>query len=180
MRIKPSPSLVASGAVDEDLIEMAAYCDKHTPAEFLLDLKEGEVVSPSIQREISRQQRRISRPMLQLEPEVVPTVIVLTSSAPTKKNLLLNLDHLVPHRIFQSVFDGTDRERIHKRREVVTAICKYWALKREAGRGAPLIKRLQIEVCFFYGTYNIAVGEYNSQDYTRANCRDAETDGGVA
>jgi hypothetical protein len=150
MRIKPSPSLVAGGGVDEELIDMAAFCDKHTPAEFLLDLKEGEVVSPSIQREISRQQRRIERPTLQLEPEVIPTVVVLTSSASSKKNLLLNLDHLVPQSIFTSVFDATDRDMIHKRREVVTAICKYWALKREAGRGAPLIKRLQIEVFFLW------------------------------
>jgi hypothetical protein len=149
MRIKPSPSLVAAGGVDEDLVEMAAFCDKHTPAEFLLDLNEGDVVSPSIQREISRQQRRIARPALYLEPEVVPNIVVLTSNSTgnSKKNLLLTLDHLIPHSIFESVFEATDREKIHKRREVVTAICKYWALKREAGRGAPLIKRLQIEVC---------------------------------
>lgn len=36
-----------------------------------------------------------------------------------------------------------------KRAELITAICKYWSLKKEARRGAALLKRLHLEV--FYG-----------------------------
>lgn len=144
MKISPSPSEAAAyiaGASDQ-LVTMAAYCDKHTPAEYLLGLSDGDVVSPSLHREISRQQRRVSRPILELRPEVVP----LFSTGISGKNAE-SMEHLVPMRIFDKVMREVEVwKMVDKRAQVVTAICKYWALKREAGRGAPLIKRLQIEV----------------------------------
>lgn len=35
---------------------------------------------------------------------------------------------------------------LKKKSQVVTSICRYWSLKRESRRGAPLLKRLHLEV----------------------------------
>jgi hypothetical protein len=34
---------------------------------------------------------------------------------------------------------------IRKRNDFILMVCKYWSLKREARRGAPLLKRLHLE-----------------------------------
>jgi hypothetical protein len=35
---------------------------------------------------------------------------------------------------------------MRKKQELIATICKYWSLKRESRRGAPLLKRLHLEV----------------------------------
>lgn len=52
---------------------------------------------------------------------------------------------IVPHAVYHSVETAISRFAIRKRKEFVAEACKYWTLKREARRGAPLIKRLQLD-----------------------------------
>jgi hypothetical protein len=49
--------------------------------------------------------------------------------------------HYIAHRILQGL--GT---QVSQRNQFVKQMCKYWALKREMRRGAPLLKRLHLEV----------------------------------
>jgi len=53
---------------------------------------------------------------------------------------------LVPHYIVGKVMDYISRAQINNKTRIVLSICKYWSLKREARRGAPLLKRLHLEV----------------------------------
>lgn len=38
------------------------------------------------------------------------------------------------------------RARLKRMKDCVERVCRYWSLKREARRGAPLLKRLHLEV----------------------------------
>jgi NuA3 HAT complex component NTO1 len=53
---------------------------------------------------------------------------------------------LIPQYIVGKVMDYISKAQMKKKIHVVLSVCKYWSLKREARRGAPLLKRLHLEV----------------------------------
>ena len=53
---------------------------------------------------------------------------------------------VVPAVVFSTVDASLQRFTIRKRKEFVEKACKYWTLKREARRGAALLKRLQLQL----------------------------------
>ena len=53
---------------------------------------------------------------------------------------------LVPQFILKRVLEYVGRLTIRKKRDALLHVAKYWSLKREARRGAPLLKRLHLEV----------------------------------
>lgn len=53
---------------------------------------------------------------------------------------------VVPATLYSSVESSLQRFAVRKRREFSADICRYWTLKREAKRGAALIKRLQLQM----------------------------------
>ncbi|KAL7268075.1 hypothetical protein RUND412_009318 [Rhizina undulata] len=56
---------------------------------------------------------------------------------------------VIPHKIYQAVVDSLSDYDISRKEEYVAELCKYWSLKREARRGATLIKRLQLQMDSF-------------------------------
>jgi NuA3 HAT complex component NTO1 len=52
---------------------------------------------------------------------------------------------IVPAIIVNRITQYIHRIKIRKKIELVQLICRYWSLKREARRGAPLLKRLHLE-----------------------------------
>ncbi|KAJ9124318.1 hypothetical protein QFC22_001118 [Naganishia vaughanmartiniae] len=52
---------------------------------------------------------------------------------------------LVPAIIVTKLLQYVQRVKLRRMREYVEKICRYWSLKREARRGAPLLKRLYLE-----------------------------------
>lgn len=56
---------------------------------------------------------------------------------------------VVPHAVYHNVENALMKFSVRKRKEFVMEACKYWTLKREARRGAALIKRLQLQLDAF-------------------------------
>lgn len=52
---------------------------------------------------------------------------------------------LVPKIIVDRIMQYIGKLNFRQKREFVVLVCKYWSLKREARRGAPLLKRLHLE-----------------------------------
>jgi NuA3 HAT complex component NTO1 len=53
---------------------------------------------------------------------------------------------VIPSVVYDSVENSLQRFTVRKRRDFASDMCKYWTLKREARRGAALIKRLQLQM----------------------------------
>jgi NuA3 HAT complex component NTO1 len=53
---------------------------------------------------------------------------------------------VIPQAVYDIVEASVARFNIRKRREFVAEACRYWTLKREARRGAALLKRLQLQM----------------------------------
>lgn len=53
---------------------------------------------------------------------------------------------VVPAVVFTTVDASLARFALRKRKEFVIEACKYWTLKREARKGAALLKRLQLSL----------------------------------
>lgn len=56
---------------------------------------------------------------------------------------------VVPQAVYHNVENSLIKFNIRKRKEFVQEACKYWTLKREARRGAALLKRLQLQMDSF-------------------------------
>jgi len=52
---------------------------------------------------------------------------------------------LVPALIVNRIISYISKVTLRKKLEFVHTLCRYWSLKREARRGAPLLKRLHLE-----------------------------------
>jgi hypothetical protein len=53
---------------------------------------------------------------------------------------------LVPGIIVASILQYVQKVKLKRARDYIEKVCRYWSLKREARRGAPLLKRLYLEV----------------------------------
>jgi NuA3 HAT complex component NTO1 len=53
---------------------------------------------------------------------------------------------VVPAIVYNTVESSLVRFNVRKRKEFVEKACRYWTLKREARRGAALLKRLQLQL----------------------------------
>lgn len=53
---------------------------------------------------------------------------------------------IVPQVVFDAIEYAIQKYSFRKRKEFIAEVCKYWTLKREARRGAALLKRLQLQM----------------------------------
>lgn len=67
---------------------------------------------------------------------------------------------LVPAIVVSRLMDYISRIVLRKKQIFLLAVCKYWSLKREARRGAPLLKRLHLEVCLNFPFVVVMIRSY--------------------
>ena len=53
---------------------------------------------------------------------------------------------IIPQYCFDNIWNHVKYLKVNNLKKFVTTVCRYWSLKREHRRGAPLLKRLHLEV----------------------------------
>ncbi|KAF8757838.1 PHD-finger [Rhizoctonia solani] len=87
---------------------------------------------------------RVAPPSPSLPP-VIPVSPARSPKKTSRPQVQATGPPLVPSMIVDRIFDHIHRINFRKKRPFLLAVCKYWSLKREARRGAPLLKRLHLE-----------------------------------
>lgn len=144
-----------------------SYCDKHCPAEYAKESDVAHAIEETkkyFKKAMRGQQWAVNQEtaatMAATNQQAItahePNSSVLTgqmASADNKKKgsqAEKNVTQLpsgapvIPRIVFDIVEKSLSRFNITKRREFVAEVCKLWTLKREARRGAALLKRLQL------------------------------------
>jgi len=152
-----------------DASVLKAFCDKHVPADWRRehDVDHAIVNSMDYYRYAMRgklwadsQQAaltNISPPPqdpLVTEPETPNTKITLKlnpkgANANKTPKIVWKLPSgafVIPQSLYNSIEGSLQRFMINKRRVFAAEMCKYWTLKREARRGAALLKRFQVQM----------------------------------
>jgi NuA3 HAT complex component NTO1 len=128
---------------------LRAYCPKHLPVS-----RNSRLSSPFADQQAE------ARAALDMDddldssysgtpmaPRIMPNArgAVTTKSARAHAKSYRPGPPIVPHMIVESLLKYTMKINIRKREQFVERLCRYWSLKREARRGAPLLKRLHLE-----------------------------------
>lgn len=102
---------------------LACYCEKHLPKE--------------------QQEARLKA--LAQDGQMTSPNSKLSKSARAYAKTYKTGPPLVPHIIVERILNYITKVNVRKKNEFVYMVCRYWSLKREARRGAPLLKRLHLE-----------------------------------
>ncbi|KAJ8105673.1 hypothetical protein OPT61_g10036 [Boeremia exigua] len=156
LRMKPSQS---SNPLDSTVLK--AYCDRHTPNDWRRENDvEGAIAdAKAFYRHTMRHVRWPDSQAYALsigsthaahtiedEDDVVPGSNKRKRGQPAKSWRLPSGAPVVPQAVYHNVENALIKFNIRKRKEFVQEACKYWTLKREARRGAALLKRLQLQM----------------------------------
>ena len=158
------------GPASLDASVLKAFCDKHVPPEWRKnnDVNEATLEAMSYYRYTMRgklwadsQQTAASmQANTQTHERALPSIeeptAKLTSPGKRKKTQppkntwkLPSGAPVIPSIVYDAVENLLQRFSVRARKQFATDMCKYWTLKREARRGAALIKRLQLQMEMF-------------------------------
>jgi NuA3 HAT complex component NTO1 len=160
------------GLAITDASSMQAFCDKHVPQEHrrLYDVEAATAAAKEYYKREMRhrkwadsQQSALSlmpasnlQPIESIELKQEDEVPLKGAEATQEKKRRYEAERkmwkmpsgapIVPQVVVAAVDNALLRFTIRKRKEFVAEACKYWTLKREARRGAALLKRLQLQM----------------------------------
>ena len=141
---------------------LKAYCDRHTPSDWRREYDVDSAVADS-KAFYRHTMRHIRWPDSQAYALSIGSTHAMPSiegvdddevagsnkrkrGQSTKSWRLPSGAPVVPQAVFHNVENTLIKFNVRKRKEFVQEACKYWTLKREARRGAALLKRLQLQM----------------------------------
>lgn len=157
LRMKSSQS---SNPLDGTVLK--AYCDRHTPSDWRREYDVDSAVADT-QAFYRQNMRHVRWPDSQAyalsigSTHAMPSIEGAddddtTGSHKRKRAHSIRSWRLpsgapvVPQAVYHNVENTLIKFNVRKRKEFVQEACKYWTLKREARRGAALLKRLQLQM----------------------------------
>ena len=168
LRMKTSQGALA--VLDGGMV-LKAFCDKHCPPDYA---KENDVYQAT--RAAKKHYKRTMRGRIWADNQAIANVIAaqhrnaITEHPPdesqmtgAKNTAVLGGDKkkgqppknlwklpsgapIIPLAVFEIVESSIQRFPFRKRKDFLSEACRYWTLKREARRGAALLKRLQLQM----------------------------------
>lgn len=159
------------GPASLDASVLKAFCDKHVPADWRREndvaaatadaieyyhyTMRGRLWADSQQAALtySSNAGRVGSTLEGGEEGSTPKINLIVNPPGKKRNQppktvwrLPSGAPVIPQVLFDSVESSLGRFTIRRRKEFAAEACKYWTLKREARRGASLLKRLQLQM----------------------------------
>ena len=160
------------GPASLDASVLKAFCDKHVPAEWRRehDVDNAIIEAMDYYRYTMRGRLWADSQQAALTaippPPQDPVVDAANSEESSNPKIMLKFNTkgtnqtkppkivwklpsgapVIPQALYNSIESSIQRFSIKKRREFAAEVCKYWTLKREARRGAALLKRLQLQM----------------------------------
>ena len=157
------------GPASFDSSHLKAYCDKHVPNDWRKDndvdaatadaidyyryTMRGRLWADSQQSAMNMAATQGQPPPEAIEEEPHLKINLIVGGNKRKRNQpqktiwrLPSGAPVIPAAVYDSVESSLQRFTVRKRRDYAADMCKYWTLKREARRGAALLKRLQLQM----------------------------------
>ena len=157
------------GPASLDSNSLKAYCDKHVPNDWRKEndvdaatadaidyyhyTMRGRLWADSQQAAMNMAAAHAHEIPEPTEDDPIAKINIVLGGSKRKRNLtpkaiwrLPSGAPVVPAVLYDSVESSLQRFTVRKRRDFAADMCKYWTLKREARRGAALLKRLQLQM----------------------------------
>ena len=159
------------GPASLDASVLKALCDKHVPAEWRREHDTDNAIIEAMDYYRYTMRGRIwadsqQSALTMLPPPQDPLVEGNHGDEPSNPKITLKLGTknanrpqppkivwklpsgapVIPQALYNSIASSLGRFMIRKRKDFAAEVCKYWTLKREARRGAALLKRLQLQM----------------------------------
>lgn len=158
------------GPASMDASVLKAYCDKHVPADWRRENDVEAATADAIDFYHYTMRGRLWADSQQAALNMTtahsqdPPILEAVEDSENGQSSLANANKrrrnqppkivwklpsgapVIPQALYNSVESSLQRFTIRKRKEYAAEACKYWTLKREARRGAALLKRLQLQM----------------------------------